>query len=272
MKKLTVFLMALLAILPATADNYFTMRKDTVYPVNDTLSFYPDFASYKYQLFMMAHFDGYLDQWYLTMTHPDMVTVHIYKNEETNEDYDVELGPALSIPYYTAQGIQDTCHATLLTNLPNQTIGNHYNSYFGSRIYTMGYWVPDTTGVYQSYGTVKWPDGDHDYLFSFWLFINYGKIDFDLTLDLYLTSTSDLRDVTCISNHSVRNLHIHAGYKPGDVNGNGTIDIADVTMAQDFVLYGTDGASPYEVDAADVDHDGAVRIADVTEIIDLMLM
>lgn len=268
MKKLLFILIALMAVQSASASNYFSMRKDNIQPVNDTLSFYPDFASLKYQLFMMGHFDGYLDHWYLVMNHPGNVPLVV------DDNHTIEEGPAMSLLYENAQGVQDTCHAALLTNLPNQTIGGNtgdYISYLSSTIYTMGYWDPDSDGVYQSYGTVKWPDGDHDYLFSFWLTIPYGIIDFDLTLDLYLSSTYDLRDVTCISNHSARTFHIHAGYKPGDVNGNGTIDVADVTMAQDMV-FSTEGAGPYQVDAADVNRDGNVTISDVTAIIDLMLL
>ena len=45
MKKLLFILIALMAVQSASASNYFSMRKDNIQPVNDTLSFYPDFAS-----------------------------------------------------------------------------------------------------------------------------------------------------------------------------------------------------------------------------------
>ena len=54
----------------------------------------------------------------------------------------------------------------------------------------------------------------------------------------------------------------------GDVNGDGAVNIADVTSLIDYLL--GNGAS-INVDAADVNGDGAVNIADVTALIDNLL-
>ena len=62
-------------------------------------------------------------------------------------------------------------------------------------------------------------------------------------------------------------VEINAG--PGDVDGDGHISIADVTMMIDSLLGGAD-ASFYE-ENADFDEDGGFSIADVTALIDYLL-
>jgi len=53
----------------------------------------------------------------------------------------------------------------------------------------------------------------------------------------------------------------------GDVNGDGQVTIADVTELIDSLLSGLE----VPLDAADVNGDGQVTIADVTELIDMLL-
>ena len=55
---------------------------------------------------------------------------------------------------------------------------------------------------------------------------------------------------------------------PGDVDGNGTVSIADVTALIDYLL---GASSPVEVANADIDSDGVVNINDVTLLIDKLL-
>ena len=55
----------------------------------------------------------------------------------------------------------------------------------------------------------------------------------------------------------------------GDVNGDGAVNIADVTNLIDYLL-GT-SSSPINISAADVHGDGVINIADVTALIDLLL-
>jgi hypothetical protein len=55
----------------------------------------------------------------------------------------------------------------------------------------------------------------------------------------------------------------------GDVNGDGIVNIADVTALIDYML-GRTGETFNEA-AADVNFDGEINIADVTEIIDILL-
>ena len=55
----------------------------------------------------------------------------------------------------------------------------------------------------------------------------------------------------------------------GDVNGDGSISISDVTVLIDYLLSGN--AAAIIIDAADVNGDSAVGISDVTELIDWLL-
>lgn len=55
---------------------------------------------------------------------------------------------------------------------------------------------------------------------------------------------------------------------PGDLNGNGKLDISDVTALIDFILAGSELATQ---PAADVDGNGSISISDVTALIDSIL-
>ncbi len=55
----------------------------------------------------------------------------------------------------------------------------------------------------------------------------------------------------------------------GDVNGDGKINIADVTALINFLL--SQDPSGIDVDAADCNVDGTVNISDVTELISYLL-
>lgn len=55
----------------------------------------------------------------------------------------------------------------------------------------------------------------------------------------------------------------------GDVNGDGTINVADVTALIDYML--GDSTTTIHLEAADINGDGTINVADVTGLIDLML-
>jgi hypothetical protein len=56
---------------------------------------------------------------------------------------------------------------------------------------------------------------------------------------------------------------------PGDVNMDGKVTIADVTDLIDILLGSV--LTCYDMNAADVDRDGHITIADVTALIDILL-
>lgn len=59
------------------------------------------------------------------------------------------------------------------------------------------------------------------------------------------------------------------GTQPGDVDGNGTVSIADVTALIDYLLSGN--SDLINTQAADVDGDSNISISDVTALIDKLL-
>ena len=62
---------------------------------------------------------------------------------------------------------------------------------------------------------------------------------------------------------------VHISFIRGDVNGDGNVDIADLTALIDYLLSG--GTALINIDAADCDQDSSVGIADVTALIDYLL-
>ena len=68
---------------------------------------------------------------------------------------------------------------------------------------------------------------------------------------------------------AIDNVAIRASFLRGDVDGDGTVNIADVTALIDYLLSGN--ATGINLSAADADEDGTVGIADVTTIIDYLL-
>jgi len=261
MKKIFAFLMACLAILPATADRYCALRSDQSDAEQGWLYLAPNDDDQMYKTYMVLHLDAYIDKWNLKVTHP--ATVNFSQVEE---------GPALSIPYINRLGADDIYHAALLVgqlNMP-QSDGTLTSS-FAAQTDIMGYWYsPYNPGELNPYGSVKWPDGDHDYLFSMWMHIPCELKDFDLTFDLTLSTTYDYRPVLCMNSHSVKNFHVHVGsHHAGDVNGDENVNVADVTQLIDLLIDGE--TSHVFLQEVDIDGDGRFTIADVTALIDLLL-
>lgn len=261
-----------MAALSSNASNYFTLRTVDSSPVNDTLRVDPSNSDFFRKFFAVAHFEGYLDHWYLKMTYPS--NMDIYHTNDPNPLVEViTLGPEMKIPYFTSNGVQDTCNAALLILMLNedQTDPTIQSTILSSTITEFGYWDPSNTGNYQSYGTVKWCNGYHDYMFSFNMFIPYGTMSADIILDATLSSTDDWRGVGTVNElHAIKTIHLVIGYQPGDVNGDGTLSTADLTLLIDWLLSGYDNIDVYRQAAADVNGDGVFTIKDVTALSDLL--
>lgn len=132
-----------------------------------------------------------------------------------------------------------------------------------------GYWDPDNDGIYTSYGTVKWGPGDY---------YDFFKIDYRVIADCtgdsivingHLTSTPDLR-VDTINTDFKKVIYLKLGYQIGDVNGDGSVNIVDVTALMNYVL-SPEGFDQYQIDAADINRDGVINMTDVTALIQMVL-
>ena len=251
------------------ADNYFTLLADDAEVINDTtIRITPVNVAYDLQMYVCAHFDGYLDHWFVEMTHPSGLSINYATIDEVSS--------MDSIPYTNSLGVDTVFNALLLTKVVNTPVPNDSTkllSYFSSTITAEGYWEPDGDGDYESYGMVKWGPCELDTMFSFSIRIPKDATSKVFTLDATLTSTSDDRPTvtTVYVPHVVKNIHILIAYRKGDVNGDGQVNLGDVNQLVTWLSYGFDGATDYQIAACDVNGDGQINLTDVTYLIDLLL-
>ena len=248
-KKIILLLVGIvLSAASAPADNYFT----TAY--GDTVLIDPLLLNNGYTVPFEAHFDGRLDSWSLTMTYPSGLSI-----------YRVALDSVGRLPYVDQFG-NDT------TLLPLFLLPNGYNIIQAS-ITTPGYWDPDSDGVYESYGTVKWEPGFHEHMFSIRFDIDLTFRSGYITVNGLLSSTPDSRGGTIPNGVlSYSSIFVKIGYMRGDVDGNRELGIADVTKLLGYL--NDPVAHPlneFQLDAADVNGDGEIGIADVTTLISILM-
>ena len=273
MKKFILLFTLFLGVLSAQASNYFSLRTENSTPVNDTLRVDPKPTNFFQIFYAVPHFEGYLDHWYLKMSYPS--NMDIYHTNDPNPYVEViTRGPEMDVPYITSNGTQDTYEADLLILMLNvdQADTTKKATILSSTITEFGYWDPSNTGNYQSYGTVKWCNGYHDYMFYFNMFFPYGTMSADIILDATLSSSDDWRGVGTVNiQHAIKTIHLVVAYQKGDVNGDGSVSPADLTQLLDWLLGGFDNVDVYRQAAADVNGDGVVNMNDVTALTDILL-
>ena len=89
----------------------------------------------------------------------------------------------------------------------------------------------------------------------------------DIVVGYHYTS-----DTSCAGTWEIKTFEVKGEkvtYKPYDINGDGTVNISDVTTLVDFVL--GKNPSPCVEAACDVNGDGSVNISDVTYLVDVIL-
>ena len=101
----------------------------------------------------------------------------------------------------------------------------------------------------------------------------------DVTVDLSAYAGQEIivgyhytSDTSCAGTWEIKTFEVKGEkvtYKPYDVNGDGTVNISDVTTLVDFVL--GKNPSPCVEAACDVNGDGSVNISDVTYLVDVIL-
>lgn len=264
MRKITLILCAvLMTALSATASNHFGFRTAISTDVNDTLRVSPAYVNTYCPMSVTANFDGYLDHWFIQMINSSEMPIR-----------DIARGSDMSVPYLNSNGISSVYQAVLTTDFVNVPVDNStilITSSFASTINVFGYWDPDHDGHYDTYGTVKWTSGYHDDMFDFLLKIPADCVMDSITLICTLTSTTDWRGVPTVSDYYTETIYIHVAYQLGDANGDGWVNIDDVSTLTNYLL-GLQNLDQYQLAAADVDGDGVVTVDDVTALIDLLML
>ena len=256
MKKILLFLMALMAVLPASSTSYLT------FGVNDTLRVPPSSVGY-YQIVMVrAHFDYRLDKWDMNLNFPRGMKVLEYSRQND----------MLYIPYVDNQGDSTYCSAQLFCDEYYDEMNLNFRDSLSASIIVPGYWDPDEDGVYETYGTVKWEPGDYDEMCKLvFKYEDYFPDTASIVVREYLSSTIDLRGGTSPNTYVNKRIHLYVGYMVGDVNGDEQINIVDYTTLIDYILDAI-VLDEYQLKAADVDGNGIVDIADITALSDLLLL
>ena len=260
MKKFIFTLLALMALVPAFAANYFTLAS----AVHDTLWIkYASVGFYQVDT-LSALFDGRLDNWDLKFEFPSN-----FRLSEVRKDVDMT-----SIPYLNSDSALTFHNAPLYHNELYDTLYHYfYIDSLSSTITSIGYWVPNGGTSLQPYGTIKWEAGIHNKMAVLIFKINSGipiGTLGTLAISGMMSSTSDSRGDTIPETTFRKEIIVYAGYRRGDVNGDGKVTIADVTELADY-LSNSIQLDEFQLDAADINGDGKVEIADLTALIDLIL-
>ena len=259
MKHLFYFFL-LFVSLSANASSYFTV----VGAINDTLRINPDDLGDFTHIVFRAHFDGYVDNWRMDLTYP---------LEESMQYTRIERGTDMSIPYLKSDGTEDIYEAGL-TITPMNGLSSTYNGgvSISSTITGYGYWDYNNDGIYEPYGKIKWDGGDHDDFFKVFYFLNADCSGDSITIDGQMTSTHDSRGYVVTIADFYKVIHLVVAYQRGDADGDGEVDVEDVTAIIGY-LQDPDGSdwSQYNIAAADLNGDGRISIGDVTALVAILM-
>ena len=237
----------------------------------DTLRISPNALTTPFvSLPVVAEFDnGVADHFRLTVTHSTLLEYNscFYDNGMNASTY------GMHIPYIKSDGSSAVYDATV-TTIQNEEVIDLYTrqTILESSTTVYGYWDYNNDGIYEPYGLVKWGPGHYDRMFDI-VFRVHGDCTGDsIIIDGLITSTYDARYPTYTINsyQFYRVVHLVMAYMPGDVNGDESVDIDDVTALTDYLM-DLSTLNQYQLDAADVDDDGEVTIDDVTYLIDVLL-
>ena len=234
------------AMASGTGSNYLTMGQgDTVMVPRSALGemiFVP----------VAAHFEDRVERWTATVAYPQGITATVYRD-----------GPDLAIPYTGSQGEDCIYHAQVATN---STLTG-----FSCYITATGYFDYFGNGSYIEYGSVKWEPGDYGHMFDIGLAVSSDFTSGTLTIQGLMASEFDRRGSSGMSTMFYRSITVMAEELKGDVNGDGAVNITDVTQLVGYLLYAGDAIDAAQIPAADLNGDGAVNITDVTQLVSQVL-
>jgi len=194
------------------------------------------------------HTDGMCDDWSMYVTFPGGIVPKLVNGITPLE--------GMTVGYTDRTGTEQTYEAPLQVSAGYATISSH--------IAVQGYWDYDSDGYWEPYGTAKWTAGDRD-LFTLNLYIPADFREGDVIFDGTLTSGSDQRGAVLQGVKFYSKTRLWVGYERGDINGDGRINITDVTLLVSYTLNSEEGyLDEFSLKAADVNGDGEVNITDIT--------
>lgn len=244
----------------AIASSYMTVSE------NDTLRISPNLLNNYLILPVVANFDGVADHWRLEITHPSVLNLadKYYSNAPGNPDY------GMYIPYTQSDG-SDAVYSAVLTTIKNEIAVDTYSlqTIVESSTTAFGYWDYNNDGIYECYGTVKWGPGLYDRMFDLHFFVTSDCTGDSIIVSGMMTSTTDWR-YTPINAQFNRVVYLRVAYQLGDVNGDETVSMSDITALIDYMMNQLQGMSQYQLDSADVNRDGQISLADVSALTDLL--
>ena len=253
MRKIFLLFAALLAASVAFADSFLYV---------DDINLTPEQLGTEIVVPVKASFNAYVSAWQVGIEYPEGVTPTF-----------VEKGEDMYVSYYNARGRQTTGVFTLAQS-------GDYDSFVATTP-AEGYWQ-DPNGedptAWVTYGVVKWAAGNYEEMLLLYLEIAPDFQGGDLTLTTVCSSSYDTRGATVkdIGEQMVEYVRVcHMSTpipfepKRGDVNGDGVVNIADVSDLIDYLL--NSNATPVSEENADVNGTGNVNIADVSDLIDFLL-
>lgn len=174
----------------------------------------------------------------------------------------------MTITYFDRRGNVVTQDCPLQVSAEYATIGSQTSG--------DGYWMMPYDGEeqdyigYEWYGSVKWEPGFHRmFMMNFYIAPEFRKGN--IKISGHLTSGTDRRGPVLSDYRFTKRTYLWVGYIPGDVSGNGKIDIGDVTLLIDLTLGKVTDLDEFQVAAADYNRDGSVDIDDITKLIDKVL-
>ena len=253
MKKFLFSLLALMVILPATADRYLTIGD------NDVIRIKPSSRDGVQNVMVQAHFDGRLNHWDMGLVLPQGMRL-LYASPRNDMLY---------IPYDSVYG--NPCYCSAQFFCVENTM-NILRDSLSATITVPGYWDPNHDNIYETYGLVKWEAGDYNQMCELFFYVNANFPD-TASIKVYehLMSTMDLRGFTIPETAFEKTIHVYVGYMVGDVDGNEVINVADITALTDYILTGV-GLDEYQLAAADVDGNGIVDISDISALTDMVIL
>ena len=246
MKKTFLLFAFLLSLSTISADTYFEID-DYEFSRADIGTMVP--------LPVKAHFSGRLSAWQIYFTLPEGLTLRAAESTEQMKIY-----------YYNRRGKLDS----ITPGVSKGTIPTVL-----SVIMTSGFWDPDGDGEYETYGVVKWEAGDYDHFFTLWFDVLPEFKGGEMIMKSMPSSGKDARGGTIRETGDegksffTSTIFTLEPPMPGDVDGNGSLSIADATLLVDYLL--NQEVEGFLVEAADVDGNDTVSISDVTALIDLLV-